>query len=738
MIKTIVKRNGQKEAFSNEKANGWGEWAAKTLGSTVDWGSAVLYAATSLGEECTSTQFQNALIEYCLNQNTDEHSRMAGRLYAAIMSKDMYGNKKPTILGLHERLFHDGLMVELDFSEEEYEYIEKNIIKHVRDLKLRHYQLHQIRRKYALRNKVTGKEYETPQFVYMRMAMALSEKMSTGKERLEHVKNFYNFFSLSKLNPPTPNFTNLGTKLNGYVSCCLYESGDSWKSLAAGDHIAYAMTCLSAGIGSKLNTRSIGDPVRNGLFPHQGKVPYYRAMVGMVGANLQNGRGGACTTHYTCFDPEVKTIMKLRNPLTPSSKQVKGIDYSFGSNKTFARLVAQNKPYATFSMQAQPELYRLMYEDDATFSKKYEEYLQTVSPEDLIPSREILVEAVSQAYETGRHYMHNVDEINRHTPFKDPIRLSNLCQEVLESCKPYESVEQLYQEWDESHGEIALCNLAGIIKPNITSDEEYSLVAEYALRMIDACIEKTDYPFKSLEYTAKQRMNAGVGVLGLAHDMAKNKKKYSTLDGRNYIHEVFETHFWHLVHASLKLSKERGLAGWMKKTKWPDGWLPIDTYNRNVDKLVTVQNKRDWESLRAKIIENGGIGHTVLVAHMPGESCLSGDTEVVLADDSTMTLMDFLIATGVDVDDLLSSYNSVEGGKWLPLPAPIMVKTRSGPRPVSMVWYNGYTNYATIELEDGRTIKATYHHKFLVADADGNQSWKMVTQLKEGDEIVEL
>ena len=68
------------------------------------------------------------------------------------------------------------------------------------------------------------------------------------------------------------------------------------------------MTAMSAGIGSHIKTRSLGDSVRNGLIQHQGKLPYYRALVGAINANLQNGRGGAATQHYTAFDPEEEVI----------------------------------------------------------------------------------------------------------------------------------------------------------------------------------------------------------------------------------------------------------------------------------------------------------------------------------------------------------------------------------------------------------------------------------------------
>lgn len=203
--------------------------------------------------------------------------------------------------------------------------------------------------------------------------------------------------------------------------------------------------------------------------------------------------------------------------------------------------------------------------------------------------------------------------------FANDILVHN-CAEIALPTKGYDSVSDLYQPYEEGKGEIGLCNIGGIIVSNIESDEQYAEVAYYTLKMIDFGIHHSSYVFRNLEDTAKSRLSAGVGVLGLAHLMAKKNKKYSSQEGKNFIHEVFETHAWHLYNASLRLGKEKGNAPWMHKTKWPEGWLPIDSYNKKTDELVTVGNKRDWESLRKAIIENKGIRNSVCIAHMPGES----------------------------------------------------------------------------------------------------------------------
>jgi ribonucleoside-diphosphate reductase alpha chain len=314
----------------------------------------------------------------------------------------------------------------LNYTDEQYAEVE-SVINHALDFKCAHYELHQLRLKYALRNKTTGEEYESSQFVYMRMAMALAEQ-SPKEVRMQDVAKWYEHLSHKRLNAPTPNFVNLGTELDGYASCCLYTTKDSVASLACGDHIALMMTAMSAGIGSHIKTRSIGDSVRNGLIEHQGKLGYYRSTIGAIGANLQNGRGGAASIFYTAYDPEVSMIQKLKNPMTPDSKRARGADYAFMFNKFFARKVAKNEEVALFSYKDAPDLYEAMFSKDGSlFEKLYNQFLVSDNKRTMVNARSVAVGALNEGIETGRHYLANMEAINQHTPFKEQINSSNLC-----------------------------------------------------------------------------------------------------------------------------------------------------------------------------------------------------------------------------------------------------------------------------------------------------------------------
>ena len=227
--------------------------------------------------------------------------------------------------------------------------------------------------------------------------------------------------------------------------------------------------------------------------------------------------------------------------------------------------------------------------------------------------------------------------------------------------KGYDDMLSLYTAEDHNKGEVALCSLAGAVPANIKDDEEYEDVTYYALLMIDKCIHKNEYTLPHLSVTAKSRLNAGVGIVGLAHMMAKHRMKYSTPEGKQFIHWIAERHMFMCIKSSLRLAKELGPAPWIHKTKWVDGWLPIDTYEKAVDEVVENNLMYPWEEIRKDIIATGGIRNSCLVAHMPAEtsSKASGTTNGIYPVRSLSQLKgdsDTVIRWAAPDSDVLGQY----------------------------------------------------------------------------------
>ena len=618
MINHIKKRDGTLVEFDAEKLNKWSEWGA---GLGVEWGSVALGACRKVFDGCTTDDLENALISECVDRETTAHLRMAGRIYIGRVYKRAFGSWKdiPSVNDMYNRMTFMGLWEPMGYSPEELDYAD-SFIMHNLDMSASLTETKQILEKYAIIDRVDNKVYESPQFVYMRMALGACKDMPRER-RMQDVRNLYFGYSRKLINPPTPFFINLGTPKRQYASCCTFTTNDTIGSLAAADHIAYMMTAASAGIGSHMKTRSKGDKVRGGAIVHMGKLPYLRVQEDVVAANMQSSRGGANTAHFNCLDPELEKLLKLKNVQSLPEDKIKDIDYSFGSNELFARKVAKNEQWMLVSYGDAPDLYEAMYWADQSI---FEELYNAIARDDTVPktwvsAREMTILALTEWYGTGREYQHSTDELNRHTPFKETIYSSNLCQEIAFPTKGYESVAELYQ-YAEGTGEIGLCSLSAIAAN--TPDDMYEDIAYSTLLSIDNVIEIMEYPFPQLKYTAQARRNAGVGITNLAYAMAAKGLTYTSLEGKQYIDYLAERHSYYLHKASIKLAKERGPCKWLDRTKYADGWLPIDTANQEARKIVNRPNSFDWEALRAEGMEYG-YRFSVHEAHMPCESSSS-------------------------------------------------------------------------------------------------------------------
>src|SRR5699024_4499245 len=72
--------------------------------------------------------------------------------------------------------------------------------------------------------------------------------------------------------------------------------------------------------------------------------------------------------------------------------------------------------------------------------------------------RDLILTALNEALETGVAYLANIDEMNRHTPFREPIHSSNLCLEICEPTRPYQDMRDLYSNEEVGFVEAQLAN----------------------------------------------------------------------------------------------------------------------------------------------------------------------------------------------------------------------------------------------------------------------------------------
>ncbi len=618
MITKVIKSDGSEVVFDPERLN-----KAAIFGDdgNGNWSHIALDAYKRLYDGCTTKEVNQAIIDACISRKDEAHARMAGRVLVGQIYKEAFGGftKIPSLPNFYHRMVDSGYWEDMKYTGLELTALEA-VIDHSKDLSYGYAVLKQFRDKYGIKDAVNDILFESPQMMFMGMAMAVMKNMPKAR-RVKDVTKLYTYLSDLKINAPTPYLNGLRTGKTGYASCCVIKADDTAKSIGVAREVAYTMTVNQAGIGYYLASRSIGDGVRGNTIKHMGKLPYYRGIDAGVKENRQQSRGGSATVSFLALDPQIDELIRLRNPMTVTSKRINTMDYSVGINKSFVNRVAKNLDWMLVSYKDAPQLHEGMFTMTMEeFDSEVDKIAKDASvPKTWIKARDLAIEIITQRTETGRLYVYWTDEMNRHTPFKEIIYSSNLCCEISLPTKGYSDMRNLFK-YDAEDGEVALCFLASLVAGRV-KQEEYEDVAYYTVLMIDNVMDIMTYPYENMESTVKKRRSIGVGITNVAHYIATHRVPYGSPESKQLVHDLAELHSYSLHKASLRLAKERGVCEWIGKTKYPSGWLPIDTYNKTIDSVVKDPTlKQDWESLRKEIVDFGGIRNSVLEAYMPNES----------------------------------------------------------------------------------------------------------------------
>ena len=495
------------------------------------------------------------------------------------------------------------------YTKEEIEQCDK-YIKHSRDITFTYAGLQQIVDKYLVQDRSNGEVFETPQFMYMLIAMTLFHKYDEDR-RLDYVKKYYDAISTYKINIPTPIMAGVRTPLRQFASCVLVDSDDSLDSIFTSDMAIGRYVAQRAGIGINAGRiRGLGSKIRGGEVQHTGVIPFLKKFEATVRSCTQNGvRGGSATVHFPIWHQEIEDILVLKNNKGTEDNRVRKLDYSIQISQLFYQRFLNNEDITLFSPHSVPGLYDAFGTEE--FDEMYEKYERATSvPKTKVNARELFTDMLKERAETGRIYIMNIDHCNTHSSFLDKVNMSNLCQEITLPTDPLTHID--------GDGEIALCILSAINVGTIKLDE-LSNLCDLAVRGLEELIDFQEYPVEAAKRSTKARRSLGIGYIGLAHFLAKNKVSYADPEAHRLVHELTEKFQYELLCASNQIASEKGACEYFYRTKYAKGILPIDTYKKDVDEITPNKLLCEWDKLRTRIKVHG-LRHSTLTAQMPSES----------------------------------------------------------------------------------------------------------------------
>jgi len=614
----VVKRNGTIQPLNLEKMHVMVDQACEGLAG-VSASQVEIQSGIQFYDGISTAEIQEILIKSAsdlIDLDHPNYQYVAARLLLFSVKKSLYGRIHETpmlkdhVIKCVDKGIYDEEILTL-YDDEEFDKLQ-GIIDHERDYLFTYAGLRQIVDKYLVQDRSSGALYETPQFMYLLISATIFSKYPK-EVRLDYVKRYYDAISRHKINIPTPIMAGVRTPLRQYASCVLVDIDDTLDSIFTSDMAIGRYVAQRAGIGINAGRiRGINAKIRGGEVQHTGVVPFLKKFESTVRCCTQNGiRGGSATVHFPIWHQEIRDIIVLKNNKGTEDNRVRKLDYSIQISKLFYERFCENKEITLFSPHDVPGLYDSFGTE--LFDELYTRYESDESiPKTTIGAQELILELLKERAETGRLYIMNIDHCNSHSSFLDKVEMSNLCQEITLPTKPLQHI-------DDEHGEIALCILSAINVGKITNIDQMEELCDLSVRSLDELIDFQGYPVKAAEIATKARRSLGIGYIGLAHYLAKNGVSYGDKKAWELTHNLTEAFQYYLIKSTVNLAKEKGACKYSDRTKYANGILPIDTYKKDVDELVSNDLKYDWESLRALVVEHG-VRNSTLSAQMPSES----------------------------------------------------------------------------------------------------------------------
>jgi len=606
----IKKRSGESEPFDAEKINRVIQWACEGI-SGVNPSDVAMNAKFSIENNTTTKTIQEILIRSAYDLITLENPNyqyVAGRLRVYALRKEVWGTNDPPRFYDHLRknkgIYNESLLA--DYSESEIHKIGK-MIKHDRDFNFTHAGIQQMCDKYLIKDRSTGKIYETPQFAFIMVPMVLFRNYP---DRMELIKRTYEYISQFKINLPTPILAGVRTQLKNYSSCVLISIDDTLNSIFSTCHIVGQYVADRSGIGLDMGSiRAANSPVRSGEVKHTGIRPFAKLLESAVNSTSQGGiRKGSATVNFPFFHPEIMEILTYKNNKGADENKVRFMDYCIQVSKLLFDRVRNGEDITLMSYKEHPEVYNafgLPEFDELYIAAEAKKSKFSKS----IPASEFIDLFAKERLETGRYYVMFIDNANSHGTFNDRVTTSNLCQEITHPLIPVQHLQ-------DPDGLIGICVLSAV-NALTTKEDEFEDVCYIICRILNEVIDQQEYRFPAAERFCKNYRSIGVGITNYAAYLASKKIKMNDVAALQETSDLYERLSYYMISASCRIAEETGKKmPYFDKTKWAQGIMPCDTA---VPLPFLSDPKLDWDTLRERVLRFGLMNGTLL-AQMPVES----------------------------------------------------------------------------------------------------------------------
>ena len=389
---------------------------------------------------------------------------------------------------------------------------------------------------------VKSKTIERPQFMFMRVALALH------KNDIKRVLETYNLMSDKHFIHATPTLYNAGTNKEQLSSCYLLSlKEDSIDGIYETLKRCAKISKYAGGIGLSVhNVRAKGSEIKGTNGVTEGIIPMLKNFNETAKYVNQGGkRKGSIAIYLEPWHKDIFDFLDLRKNHGHEDMRARDLFYGLWINDLFMERVKEDKEWTLFCPNDTKELYDL---HGNHFNKKYIEYEKQKIGK-TIKARDLWFKIIEAQIEGGAYYMLYKDACNSKSNQKNlgTIRSSNLCSEIIEYT---------------NENEVAVCNLASIcLNSFVKEDGTYDFnklhkVAKVVTRNLNEVIDMNFYPIEEAEYSNRKHRPIGIGVQGLSDTFMKMRLPFESKEAKQLNKDIFETIYHGALETSVQLAKE--------------------------------------------------------------------------------------------------------------------------------------------------------------------------------------
>lgn len=445
---------------------------------------------------------------------------------------------------------------------------------------------------------------ETPQFLWMRVAMGLA--LREGPQKEARAEEFYDVLSSFRYMCSTPTLFNAGTTHPQLSSCYLSTVTDDLDHIFKVIADNARLSKWAGGLGNDwTQVRAAGALIRGTGGRSQGVIPFLKIVNDVAVAVNQGGkRRGAVCVYLEAWHLDVEDFLELRKNSGDERRRTHDMNTALWIPDLFMKRVIRGEPWTLFNPGDVPDLHDLY---GRAFEERYLHYEREARAGRLrlwkqVDASSLWRKILTMLFETGHPWITFKDPSNVRNPQSHAgvIHGSNLCTEILLNTSPEET---------------AVCNLGSVnlaahLTPHGIDRELLARTIRTAMRMLDNVIDINFYPVPEARRSNLRHRPVGLGLMGFQDVLYALRIPFASEAAVTFADTIMEWIAYHALWASTELAEERGPYPSFRGSKWDQGLLPIDTLDLlererggwlEVDRSMSL----DWQPLRDRIRRYG-------------------------------------------------------------------------------------------------------------------------------------